>query len=253
MWCSFPKAFKLWLILEICFCPSVTKFVWLYAIPCSLHTRFLCPPLSPRVCSNSCPLSWWCYLTISSSAPLSVLPSIFPIIRVFKNELALCITGQHIAASGSVLPMNIQGWFLLGWACLISLLSKGLSRIFFSTTVQKHLWCSAFFMVQLSYPYVPTWKTIALTRRTFVCKVMSLLFNMLSSFVTAFLPKSKCLLISWLQSPSAVILEPKKVKSVTAPTFFPFYLPWNDGTRCHDLSSFNIEFKARFFIVLKKL
>ena len=68
MWCSFPKAFNLWLIHEICFCPSVTKFVWLYAIPCSLHARFLCPLLSPRVCSNSCPLSWWCYLTISSSA-----------------------------------------------------------------------------------------------------------------------------------------------------------------------------------------
>ena len=81
--------------------------------------------------------------------------------------------------------------------------------------------CSAFFMVQLSHPYITTGKTIALTRRTFVGKVMSLLFNMLSRLVLAFLPRSKCLLISWLQSPSAVILEPKKIKSLTVSTVYP--------------------------------
>ena len=108
------------------------------------------------------------------------------------------------SASASVLSMNIQDWFPLGQTGWISLLSKGLSRVFSNTTVQKH----QFFSVQLSL-----WsnshshgKTIALTRWTFVGKVMSLLLNMLSRFVTAFLPKSKHLLISWLQSPSAVIL-----------------------------------------------
>ena len=83
------------------------------------------------------------------------------------------------------------------------------------------LWCSAFFTVKFPHPYVTTRKTIALTRRTFVGKVMSLLFNMLSRFVTAFLPRSKCLLISWLQSPSAVILEPKKIKSLTVSIVSP--------------------------------
>ena len=87
-----------------------------------------------------------------------------------------------------------------------------------------------------------TGKTIALTRWTFVGKVMSLLFNMLSRFVTALLPQSNCLLISWVQSPSAVILEPKKIKSVTVSTVSPFIGPWSDGTRCHDLSFLNVEF-----------
>ena len=105
---------------------------------------------------------------------------------------------------------------------LISLLSKGLSGIFSRTTVQKPvLWGSAFFMVQLPYPYMITGKTIVLTIWTFVSKIMSLLFNMLSRLVIAFLPRSKHILISWLQSPSAVILEPKKIKSVTTSIVSP--------------------------------
>ena len=115
--------------------------------------------------------------------------------------------GQSIGASAStsVLPMNIQDWFSLGWTGLLSVQSKGLSRVFSNATVQKIsiLQCSAFFIVQLSHPYMTTGKTIALTRWTFVSKVLSLLFNMLSRLVTAFLPRSNRLLISWLQSPSA--------------------------------------------------
>ena len=95
---------------------------------------------------------------------------------------------------------------------------------------------SAFFIVQLSHPYMTTGKTIALTRRTFVGKLMSMLSKMLSMLVLNFLPRSKCLLISWLQSPSAVILEPKKIVSHC----FPIYLPSSDGTRCHDLSFLNV-------------
>ena len=101
------------------------------------------------------------------------------------------------------------------------------------------LWCSAFFMVQLSYPYMTTGKTIALTRRTFVGKVMSLLFNMLSRLVIIFLLKSKCLLISCLQSPSTVILEPRKIKSATVSPSICHEV--SDGTGCHDLSFLNVE------------
>ena len=101
------------------------------------------------------------------------------------------------------------------------------------------LWRSAFFTVQLSHPYMTKGKTIALTRRTFVGKI-SLLLNMLSRLVITFLPRSKCLLISWLQSPSSVILEPPKIKSDTFHCF-PVYFPWSDGTRCHDTSFLNVE------------
>ena len=126
--------------------------------------------------------------------------------------------GESIGASASVsvLSMNIQDWFPLGWTVLISLLQgthKSLLQLHSSKA--SILQCSAFFMVQFSHPYLTTGKTIALTVQTFVGNVMSLLFNMLSRFVIAFLPRRKCLLSSWLQSLSAVILEPKKIKSVT--------------------------------------
>ena len=128
-----------------------------------------------------------------------------------------------VSASASVLPMNIQDWFPVGWTGSISLLTKGFSRVFSNTTVQKHqffgtqlcLW------VQLSHPYMTTGKTIALTQWTFVGKAISLLFKMLSRLIIAFLPRSKHLLISWLQSPFAVILEPKKIKSVTVSIVSP--------------------------------
>ena len=140
--------------------------------------------------------------------------------------------------------MNIWGWFSSGLTGLISLLSKGLSRVFSNTTVQKHQFFSnsAFFLVQLSHLYVTTGKTIALTIQTFVSKVMYLLFNTLSRFVIAFLPRSKGLLISWQQSPSAAILEPKEIKSVTVSIF-----PWSDGTRCHDLCFF-LNFKPALLL-----
>ena len=117
---------------------------------------------------------------------------------------------------------------------MISFQSKGLSRVFSSTTVQKHQFFGAqpSFKVQLSHPYMTTGKTIALTRWTFVSKMISLLFNMLSQFVTAFLPRSKHFLISWLKSPSAVILEPKKIKSVAVSTFSP--------SICHELMRLNV-------------
>ena len=174
---------------------------------------------------------------------LTFVPSIFPSIKVFSNELAAIIRWPNIGtlASASVLPMSMQSWLPLRLIGLVSLLSKGFSRIFSSTTFQRHqiLWSSAFFMIQLSQPYVTTGKTIVLT---FVGRVMSLLFNILSRFVIAFLPRSKYLLISWLQSPSAVISEPKKIMSVTLSIVSPSICHGGDRARCHDLCLLNAEF-----------
>ena len=160
--------------------------------------------------------------------------------------------GQSIGALGSasVLSVNIQGWFSLGWTGLIWLF-KGLSRVFSLITVGKHQFFSAqsSLWVQLTHPYMTTGKTIGVTTRTFVGKVMSLLLNMLSRFVIAFPPRSKHFLISWLKSPSVVILEPRKIKSHCFHCF-PIYLPWSDGIRWHDLSFLNAELSASFFTLL---
>ena len=152
--------------------------------------------------------------------------------------------GQNtgVSSSTSVLPTNTQDWSPLEWTGWISLQSKGLLRVFSNTTVQKH----QFFGTQLSsqsnsHIYMTTGKTIALTRQTFVGKVMSLLFNILSRLVITFLPRSKRLLISWLQSPSAVILEPQKNKVWHCFHCFPIYFPWSDGTRCHDVSFLSVK------------
>ena len=154
--------------------------------------------------------------------------------------------------------MNIQDWSPLGWTNWISLQSEGLLRVFSNTTIQKHLLrCSAFFIVQLSHPYMTTGKTIALTRRTFVHKVMSLLSNMLSRLVIAFLPRSKGLLISWLQSPSAVILEPPKIRSVIIYTVSPSICHEVMGPHAMILVFWMLSFKSIFslssFTFIKRL
>ena len=204
--------------------PSLFKLIPIELVMPS-HHLILCHP--------------FCFGPYSFPASLS-----FPVSQLFTSG------GQSIGASASatVLPVNTQGWFLLGLTGLISWLSKGLSRVFSNTTASI-LQCSVFFMVQLSHPYMTTGKTIAVTIRIFVGKVMSLLFNMLSRFVIAFLPRSKHLLISWLKSPSTVILEPRKTKSQCFHCF-PIYLPQNDGIRLHDLSFLNAEFQASFFTLL---
>ena len=173
------------------------------------------PSPTPGVHLNSCPSSRWCHPTILSSViPFSSCPQSLPTLGYFPMSQLFTWGGQSIRVSAlaSVLPMNTQDWSLLGWTSWTSLQSKGLSRIFSNTIVQKHqfFWLSAFFTVQFSHPYTITGKNIALTRWTFVGKVISLLFNMLSRLVITFLPRSKHLLISWLQSPSTVILEPPK-------------------------------------------
>ena len=178
------------------------------------------------VYSNSCPSSWWCHPAISSSViPFSSWPQSLSGSGSFPMSQLFTWGGQstRVSASASVLPMNTQDWFPLGWTGWISLQSKGLLRVFSNTTVQKAsiFQHSAFFTVQLSHPYMTTGKTIDLIRRTFVGKVMSLPFNMLSRLVITFFARSKCLLISLLQSPSAMILEPKIIKSDTISTVSP--------------------------------
>ena len=129
--------------------------------------------------------------------------------------------GQSIgvSASTSVLPVNTQDRSPLGWLDLLAVQGTLKSLLQHHSSKASILWRSAFFIVDLSHPYMTTGKTIALTRQTFVGKLMSLLFSMLSRLVTTFLPRSKCLLISWLQSLSAVILEPKRIKSPLFPLF----------------------------------
>ena len=176
---------------------------------------------------------------------LFLLPSIFPSIRVFSIESVLWIRWpKYWSFSFSISPSNEYSglisfrmdWLdlLAGQGTLKSLLQHHSSK----ASVLQH---SDFFMVQLSHPYMTTGKTIALTRQAFVGKIMSLLFNIPSRLVITFLPRSKRLLISWLQSPSAVIFGAPQNEVWHCFHCFPIYFPWSDGTRCHNLSFLNAE------------
>ena len=158
--------------------------------------------------------------------PLLLLPSVFPSIRVSSSKSVLHIRRpKYWNFSFSISPSNEYSGlisFRIDWVDLLAVQGTLKSLLQHHSSKVSILRCSAFFRVQLSHPYMTTGKTIALTRRTFVHKVMSLLFNMLSRLVVAFLPRNMRLLISWLQSPSAVILEPKKIKSDTVSTVSPY-------------------------------
>ena len=143
--------------------------------------------------------------------PLFLLPSIFPSIRVFSNESVLGMRWpKYWSFSFNISPFSKYSrliFFKMGWLDLLAVQGTLKSLLQHHSSKASILWCSAFIIVQILHPYMTTGKTIALTTQTFVGEVMSLLFNMLSRLVIAFLPRSKCLSISWLQSPSAVILE----------------------------------------------
>ena len=193
--------------------------------------------------------------------PLFLLPSVFPSIRVFSNESAVYIRWpKYWSLSFSISPSNEYSGlisFRIDWLDLLAVqgtLKSLLQHHSLKASILQH---SAFFMVQLSHLYMTTGKTTALTIQTFVGKVMPLLFNTLSRFVITFLPRSKRLLISWLQSPSTVILEPKKRKSVTAMTYSP--------SICHEVMglhatilvflilSFKPAFSLSYFILINRL
>ena len=193
------------------------------------HVRWVSGAIQP-----SCPL-----------ASLLLLPSIFLRIRVFSNEPALRIRWpKYWSFSFSISLSNEYSGlisFRIDWFDLLAAQGTLKSLLQNYSSKASILQLSDFFMVQLSHPYMTTEKTIALTRWTFVGKVMSLLFNMLSRLVIAFLTRSKHLLISWLQSPSAVILEPKTIKSITVSIVSPSICKEVMGG-CHDLSFLNVEF-----------
>ena len=157
--------------------------------------------------------------------PLLLLPSIFPSIRVFSNESAHRIRWpKYWSFSFNISPFNEHPGlisFRMVWLDILTVQGTLKSLLQHHTSKASILWCSAILIVQLSHPYMTTGKTIALTRWTFVGKVMFLLFNMLPRLVITFLSRSKHLLISWLQTPPAVILEPKKIKSATVSTVSP--------------------------------
>ena len=171
---------------------------------------------------------------------LLLLPSIFPSIRVFSNESVLHIRWSMYWSFSISPSMNIQNWFPISlvWSpCSPRDSQESSSTPQFKSISSPKL---SFLYSPTLTLYMTTGKTIALTWWTFGAKVLSLLFNMLSRLGIAFLSRNKCLLISWLQSPSAVIVEPLKVCHCFH--CFPIYLPWSDGTRCHDLSFLNVEF-----------
>ena len=179
-------------------CSVVSDSLWPHGLQ---HTKLPCPSPIPEACSSSGSACWWHRPNFSSSViPFSSCLQSFPASGSFQMSQFFTSGGQSVgvSASASDLPMNIQDQFPLG---LTSLISKRFSRVFTTTTVQKNEFSGAqLSLVQLSHPYMTTGKAITLTRWTFVSKVTSLLFNMLSSLVIALLPRRKCLLISWLQS-----------------------------------------------------
>ena len=175
--------------------------------------------------------------------PLLLQPSIFFSIKVFSIESVLHIRwpkcwsfSLRISPSNEYLGLIS---FRMDWLNLLVVKGTLTSLLQHHSSKASNFWHSAFFIVQFSHQYMTTWKTVALKRPTLVGKATSLLFK-LSGFVMAFLPRSKHLLISWLQSPSAVILEPKKIVCQCFHCF-PVYLPWSNGTGCHDLGFLNIE------------
>ena len=179
-WKSMPFNFFPWLHPIQFSCSVMSHSLWPHGLQ---HARLPCLSPTPGTYSNSCPPSWWCHPTISSSVvPFSSCFQSFPASESFPMSQFFTSGGQSIevSASASVLPMNIQDWFALGLIGWISLQSKRLSRVVSNTSLKTTiLQSSAFFIVHLSHPYMTTGKTIALTRWNFVEKVMSLLFNML--------------------------------------------------------------------------
>jgi len=189
------------------------------------HIRLPCPSLFSGVGSNSCPLSWWCHPTISSSVtPFFSCSQSFPTSGSFPVNWLFISGGQSIGASASVFQ-----WIFRLISFRIDRFDLLIAQGTLKSILQHHslkaslLWHSTFFMIQLSQPYMTTGKAIDLIIGTFLGKVISLFFNMLPRFAIAFLPRRKHLLISQLQSPTMVILEPEKIKYVTLSTFSPSF------------------------------
>ena len=217
----------------------------------SQRTRPPCPSPTPGVHSNSRPSSQWCHPAISFSVvPFSSCPQSLPA-SVFSNESTLRIMWpKYWSFSFSIIPSKEHLGlisFRMDWLDLLAVQGTLKSLLQHHSSKASVLQHPAFFTVQHSHPYITPGKTIALTRQTFVGKVMSLLLNMLSRLVITFLPRSKCLLISWLQSPSAVILEPPQNKVWHFPLFPHLFamkwwdqMPWSSFSECWALSQLSL-------------
>ena len=210
-------------------CSVVSNSLWPHGLQ---HSRPPCPSPTPGVYSDSYPLSRWSSSHLIICHP-PLLPSVFPSIRVFSNESILCIRWPKYGSfSFSISTSNEYLRLIslrLDWLDPLAVQGTLKSLLQHHSSEASILWLSAFFIVQLSHPYMTTGQTISLTRQTFVGKVMSLHFNVLSRLVITFLPRSKHLFISCLQSPSTVILEPPKNKVCHCFHCFPICLPWRDG------------------------
>ena len=222
------------------------------------QARLPYPSPNPRAYSNSCPSRQTCIrscpthvrLIIRSNHlilchPLLLPPSIFPSIRIFSNESVHPIRWPNYwSFSLNISPSNEYSGlisFRMDWLALLAVQEILKILLQHHNSKASILRCSAFFTVQLSHPYMSAGKTIALTRWTFVGKVMSLFFNMLSRLVITFLSRSKCLLISWLQVTICSDFGAPKNKVWHCFHCFPLYFPWSDGARCHDLCFLNVE------------
>ena len=225
-------------------CSVVFNSLWPHGLQ---HTRL--PGLSPtpRVYSNSCLSSQSCHSTISSCRPLLFPPSIFPSIRVFFSESVLCIRWpKYWSFSFSISPSNVYSRlisFRMDWLDLLAVQGTFKSLLLHHSSKPSILQCSAFFMVQLSHPNMTTGKIIALTKWTFVSKVMSLFFNMLSNMVCHSFSSKEQVSFNFM---AAVTIwndfGAQENKVCHCFHCFPIYLPWSDGTRCHDISFLNVEF-----------
>ena len=203
---------------------QLLSHVQLFVTPWTTARQASLYSLSPWLCSNSCPWSQWCHPTISSFVDSSSCPQSFPASGSFPMNWLLASWPKCWSFSFSTRPSSEYSGlisFRIDWFNLLAVQGTLKSPLQNHSLKETILQCSAFFRVQLPQPYMTTEKTKALTIQTFVSKVISLLFNTLSRFVIALLPRSKCLLISWQQSPSALILEPKKIKSETVSSFPP--------------------------------
>ena len=230
-----------WVIVQFS-CSVMSTSLWPYG---QQHARLPCPSPIPRACSSQ-----WCHPTISSSTiPFSSCPQSFPASGSFQMSQLFSIRWpKYCSFSFNISPSNEYSGlisFRMGWSDLLAV--QGTLKNLLQTHSSKALilQCSAFFIVQLSHPYMTTGKTMALTRWTFVGKKISQLFNMLSRLVITFLPRSKRLLISWLQSPSAVILEPRKIKSFTVYVVSPFI--------CHEVMGPNTMIFVFWMLALSQL
>ena len=195
------------------------------------HTKLSCPSPTPGACSNSCPLSQWCHPTISLMTPSPLAFNLFPSIRLFSSESILHIRWPKYWSFSFSFSNKYSRLisFRMSWLDLLTVQGTLKSLLQHHSSKTSILLHSAFFIVQLSHPYMTTGKTIALTRWTFVSKLMSLLFNMLSRLAVATV---------------TICSDFGAQENKVCHRFhcFPIYVPWSDGTGCHDLSFLNVEF-----------